>query len=64
MSDPEITIRLLPNGPARVEAARCRIVKADGTVIEKEGSFSLCRCGVSKSKPYCDGSHNLARFRD
>lgn len=23
---------------------------------------ALCRCGASKHKPYCDGSHSLARF--
>ena len=27
-------------------------------------SISLCRCGASKDKPFCDGTHNTVRFRD
>lgn len=28
------------------------------------GHFTLCRCGDSKNKPYCDGSHWQAAFID
>jgi len=64
MSDEKVTIKLIKNGPARVEVDSAEIVKVDGTVVKKEGSFSLCRCGVSKSKPFCDGSHIVAHFKD
>jgi CDGSH iron-sulfur domain-containing protein 3 len=30
-------------------------------VIEKE-RFSLCRCGHSQNKPFCDGAHKAAGF--
>jgi CDGSH-type Zn-finger protein len=40
-----------------------RIVDQDGNEIETEGTVALCRCGKSRLRPFCDGTHNLVRFR-
>ena len=34
----------------------------DGEALERKPSMALCRCGASKNKPYCDGSHNQIAF--
>ncbi len=35
---------------------------ADGKAHESKPVMALCRCGASKTKPYCDGSHNEIGF--
>ena len=30
---------------------------------KEKGKVALCRCGQSKNKPYCDGSHAKANFK-
>jgi CDGSH-type Zn-finger protein len=53
MSD-KVTMRVKPNGSIRVTGT-VDFVDADGNVIESKTDFSLCRCGHSKEKPFCDG---------
>ncbi len=61
----KITIR--KNGPYRVEAPEGSIemVDADGNKYDLTGKlgFSLCRCGASKNKPFCDGQHSAMGFQ-
>jgi len=49
---------LLLRGPASLRSVDGRQVEHDRTVV------ALCRCGRSRLKPLCDGSHRLSRFRD
>lgn len=39
-------------------------VRGDLSIADKSGFFraTLCRCGASKNKPYCDGSHHAVEF--
>ena len=34
----------------------------DGNLIQTEGVYYMCRCGGSKNKPFCDGTHNKNNF--
>jgi CDGSH-type Zn-finger protein len=49
------------NGSIRVTGT-VDFVDAEGNVIGSKSDFSLCRCGHSKEKPFCDGSHREAGF--
>ncbi len=57
MAKTKITIN--KNGPIRLETD-FEIVDKDGNVYDLGGReiVSLCRCGLSQKKPFCDGSHN------
>jgi CDGSH-type Zn-finger protein len=37
---------------------------ADGHVYESRNRRTLCRCGQSRNKPFCDGTHAAIGFRD
>ena len=50
------TLRIRENGPLALNAPS-RIGGADAGL-----RLTLCRCGASKNKPYCDGSHAAAGF--
>jgi CDGSH-type Zn-finger protein len=63
-----VTITVRKNGPYRVEAtdgAEVKVVDADGKAFDLQGktAFSLCRCGQSANKPFCDGSHKTVGFQ-
>ena len=60
MSD-KVTMRVKPNGSIRVTGT-VDFVDADGNVIESKTDFSLCRCGHSMEKPFCDGAHKTSGF--
>ncbi|MEC7963469.1 MAG: (4Fe-4S)-binding protein, partial [Pseudomonadota bacterium] len=52
-----------PNGPLVVKGVT-RMTGPDGAEVEVKEVMALCRCGQSKSKPFCDGSHVAAGFDD
>ena len=51
------------NGPIAV-AGNVEICAGSGRIVLRAEDVKLCRCGQSKSKPICDGSHVGAGFRD
>jgi CDGSH-type Zn-finger protein len=57
-----VKIQVRANGSLRVTGT-VDFVDAEGKVIRTETDFSLCRCGHSQEKPFCDGSHREANFQ-
>ena len=48
---------LIVRGPFRLE-------DQDGNEIDPgRETIALCRCGKSRTRPFCDGTHQLVRFR-
>ncbi|CAL66910.1 CDGSH iron-sulfur domain-containing protein [Christiangramia forsetii] len=56
MSKAKLTV--LSNGSLKVQGD-FEIVDKEGNVYDLGGreQVSLCRCGLSKNKPFCDGAH-------
>ena len=51
------------SGPLWVQGG-VTIESADGTPYEIRNRVTLCRCGASVNKPFCNGSHASIRFKD
>jgi uncharacterized Fe-S cluster protein YjdI len=56
-------ITVTKNGPLLVEGD-CIIIDRTGKEAACDRHFALCRCGGSKNKPFCDGTHNKIGFDD
>jgi CDGSH-type Zn-finger protein/ferredoxin len=63
VEEPEDVI-VMPSrdGPYFVRG-RLELVSPDGTGYERRPHYTLCRCGGSKNKPFCDGTHWYKGFR-
>jgi CDGSH-type Zn-finger protein len=58
-------VRVTPyrDGPLIVRGA-ARIVDAEGgELTPRRETIALCRCGKSRLRPFCDGTHKLIGFR-
>lgn len=54
-------ITVVKNGPYMVTGLE-HLEDSGGKELPVEPVISLCRCGASKNKPYCDGSHTRVGF--
>jgi CDGSH-type Zn-finger protein/truncated hemoglobin YjbI/ferredoxin len=57
------SIHPIVDGPYRVRGL-IEVIGADGVAYEVRERQTLCRCGQSRNRPFCDGSHWYAGFRD
>jgi CDGSH-type Zn-finger protein len=62
MADTDIVV--FPNGPLRI-SGNFVIKDGQGKSFDLSGraAISLCRCGFSENKPFCDGSHGRKGFQ-
>lgn len=58
-ADPEIAV--VPGGPLWVRGG-VSVESADGAPWPEQSRRTLCRCGASNNKPFCDGTHSDLHF--
>jgi CDGSH-type Zn-finger protein len=59
-----VVIRLRENGPLLIQGA-VKVVDHLGNefaIPAGKDNVALCRCGQSKNKPFCDGTHRVCGF--
>lgn len=60
-ADEPVTIVCAADGPLLVRGPLA-VIAADGQTSQGSKG-ALCRCGVSSTKPFCDGSHRRIEFK-
>ncbi|QMU57882.1 MAG: iron-binding protein [Boseongicola sp.] len=56
-----LTVKGYENGPVEVRGA-LEVTSGTGVRLHRGTRAFLCRCGQSKKKPFCDGSHKSSGF--
>jgi CDGSH-type Zn-finger protein len=63
LAEDDVVITPYRDGPLLVRGP-FRMTDQDGNEIEiGRKTVALCRCGKSRTRPFCDGTHQLVRFR-
>ena len=73
MDKKEARIRIIKNGPYLVSGniplsekiivpRGAGYVYQEGRVLPQRATYSLCRCGKTKTPPFCDGEHIASHF--
>lgn len=58
----KVGLSIMRNGPILAEG-KFTVVAEDGSEREIKSITSFCRCGLSRTQPYCDGTHNKEGFQ-
>jgi CDGSH-type Zn-finger protein/uncharacterized Fe-S cluster protein YjdI len=56
-----LSVKPIQNGPLKI-TGNLELVSGTGRAINRVQETWLCRCGASRNKPYCDGSHKKNGF--
>jgi CDGSH-type Zn-finger protein len=52
-----------PNGPYLVRGELEQTDRKGRPIEVRRATIALCRCGHSRNRPFCDGTHKLIGFR-
>ena len=65
MNEPDLPneVTVIPDGPIWLSGG-IPVERSDGRLLETRNRVTLCRCGASKMKPLCDGTHKEIGFSD
>ena len=60
----EVTITVKDNGPFLVHGG-ASILDPDGNEfdVKDQKTIALCRCGASRTQPFCNGTHRQIDFK-
>jgi len=61
--DAEPLVRILKDGPYAITGG-IELLEQDMAAGTSREHYTLCRCGSSRNKPFCDGSHWHIGFKD
>lgn len=59
---PAAELVIIKNGPAILKG-NFKVTDGMGQKIETPPQFALCRCGLTRNHPFCDGSHLVNGFK-
>jgi len=59
----ENRVKIRENGPLLC-TGEIEVYAADGHVVGGGDDIAVCRCGASRNKPFCDGSHKEVEFEN
>lgn len=62
MTDQDGVIIVVNDNGAYVVRGGAKLVDREGKEFDTPVNFLLCRCGHSKTKPFCDSSHKEVGF--
>jgi CDGSH-type Zn-finger protein len=58
-----VTITPYRDGPYIVRGTFQVLDQAGNEIMPGRRTIALCRCGKSRTRPFCDGTHRLTGFR-
>ena len=59
----QVAVQVTRDGPLFVRGA-VQLVDGNEALLGEDERVALCRCGLSKRKPFCDNSHRGAAWRE